>query len=189
MKKELIIFAICVSTFSYWTGWLIGSNKTVELDTAPVEDPMVEELTMEEVGQRAKECLKTPLEIEEMCQIPPEEEIVEVESETYTITAYCSCHECCGKWANNRPLDESGKPIVIGSGCVPLVQGVHCASALANGTVIEIEGLGMYEVQDSVSQRVLDKYDDKIIDIYFSNHEEAEKFGKRECEVKILYAE
>ncbi len=167
MKKTLIIFAVCVATFSYWTGYAIGSGARVELDQPPDEPPV-------EVVE------------EEPCQIPPKEDVVEVESETYTITAYCSCHECCGKWANDRPVDENGQMIVYGSGCVPLVQGVHCASALANGTMVEIEGLGVYEVQDSISQRVLDKYDDKVIDIYFSNHEDAEAFGKHECEVKIL---
>ena len=31
---------------------------------------------------------------------------------SFKLTAYCSCSLCCGKWANNRPVDENGNEIV-----------------------------------------------------------------------------
>ena len=41
----------------------------------------------------------------------------------YTVTAYCSCEQCCGIWALNRPLNEQGQPIVYGAAGVELTSG------------------------------------------------------------------
>lgn len=111
----------------------------------------------------------------------------------YTITAYCSCEECCGEWARNR---EDNK--VIGAAQVELQYGVSCASSknLAFGTSIYIEALDGKEegynitnstliVQDRVAKWIENKYCDKIIDIYFPNHELVEKFGKIKSKVYI----
>lgn len=99
---------------------------------------------------------------------------------TYTITAYCGCEECCGEYAKNRP-----NGIVKGSAGVELKQGYSVASPLPNGTMVEIEGLGSYEVQDTPAQWVNDRYNDKIIDLYFDKHEDAEAFGKTTKEVRV----
>lgn len=90
----------------------------------------------------------------------------------YRITAYCACEKCCGEWALNRP-----NGIVYGAAGVELTAGVSCASPLPFGTVVEIEGLGEYIVQDRTAQWVVDKYGENLIDIYFSNHEAACEFG------------
>lgn len=94
----------------------------------------------------------------------------------YTITAYCGCEECCGEWSSDP---------VIGSGNVELVEGVHCASSLPLGTIVEVEGLGTYEVQDRPADWVLEKYGDKVIDIYFENHDDAMNF-KMTAKVKRM---
>jgi len=91
---------------------------------------------------------------------------------TYRITAYCSCEKCCGKWAENRP-----NGIVYGASGEELVAGVSCASTLPFGTVIEIEGLGEYTVQDRTASWVVEKYGENLIDIYFDDHEAACEFG------------
>lgn len=90
----------------------------------------------------------------------------------YRITAYCACEKCCGKWALNRP-----NGIVYGAAGVELTAGVSCASPLPFGTVVEIEGLGEYIVQDRTAQWVVDKYGENLIDIYFDDHEAALEFG------------
>lgn len=84
----------------------------------------------------------------------------------FRITAYCSCEKCCGEWAKNRP-----NGIVYGAAGVELKAGVSCASPLPLGTVVEVEGLGEYIVQDRPAQWVIDKYGENQIDIYFDNHE------------------
>ena len=108
-------------------------------------------------------------------------EIIEDEKEylgNFRITAYCSCKECCGKWADNRP-----NGIVYGASGAELVAGVSVASPLPFGTEIYIDGLGEYVVQDRLAQWVVDKYGDKLIDVYFDNHEEACKFGRKYLDV------
>ena len=103
-------------------------------------------------------------------EVEPEPELESLGE--YRITAYCSCEICCGEWALNRP-----NGIVYGAAGVELEAGVSCASPLPFGTVVEIEGLGEYTVQDRTAQWVVDKYGENLIDIYFDDHEAALEFG------------
>ena len=100
---------------------------------------------------------------------------------SHTITAYCSCPICCGSWADNRP-----NGIVYGAHGVELEQGVSVAAPLPNGTVIEIEGLGEYVVHDKTAEWIVDRYDGKIVDVYFRDHDEALRFGKHTRNVTIV---
>lgn len=93
----------------------------------------------------------------------------------FTVTAYCGCEKCCGEWSSYP---------VVGAGGVELVEGLHCASPLPLGTIVEIEGVGFYEVQDRTAKWIVEKYDGKIIDIYFENHDDAVEFGKQTLNVK-----
>ena len=99
---------------------------------------------------------------------------------SFRITAYCSCEKCCGEWAKNRP-----NGIVYGAAGVELKAGVSCASPLPLGTVVEVEGLGEYIVQDRPAQWVIDKYGENQIDIYFDNHEAASAFGLKQLNVYL----
>lgn len=98
----------------------------------------------------------------------------------YRITAYCACEKCCGEWAKNRPGG-----IVVGAAGIELVAGVSCASPLSFGTVVEVEGLGTYIVQDRTASWVAEKYDNKVIDIYFDSHEAACEFGLKFANVYV----
>lgn len=97
---------------------------------------------------------------------------------SFRITAYCSCEKCCGEWAKNRP-----NGIVYGAAGVELKSGGSCASTLQLGSVVEVEGLGEYIVQDRPAQWVIDKYGENQIDIYFDNHEAASAFGLKQLNV------
>lgn len=88
------------------------------------------------------------------------------------IMAYCACEICCGKWAKNRP-----DGIVYGASGEELVAGVSCASPLPFGTVLEIEGVGTYIVQDRPPAWVVDNYGDNLVDIYLDDHQAALEFG------------
>lgn len=94
---------------------------------------------------------------------------------TYTVTAYCSCEKCCGK--RDRP---DGK--IIGAAGVELTPGISVASPLPFGTELMING-HKYVVQDRTAGWIVDRYDGRIIDIYFASHEAALTFGKQVCEV------
>lgn len=98
----------------------------------------------------------------------------------YTITAYCPCAKCCGKHALNRQND-----IVAGAMGVELKEGVSVASPLPFGTRVLIDGKE-YISQDRTSEWIAKKYDDKIIDVYFDKHEDAEAFGKQTAQVYVL---
>lgn len=100
----------------------------------------------------------------------------------YTVTAYCSCEICCGEWSKNRP-----DGIVYGAAMEELKQGVSIATSkdFDFGTNLRIDDIE-YTVQDRIPTWVVDRYEGEIIDVYFSNHDEAVKFGKQIKEVYIL---
>lgn len=102
----------------------------------------------------------------------------------FKATAYCPCEKCCGYWATVRPTDENGKPIVYGATGTRLKQGTSVAadtSIYPIGTWLEIEGMGVYVVQDRGGAIV-----GNLIDIYFDNHEAAEDFGVQTLKVRII---
>lgn len=101
----------------------------------------------------------------------------------FKLTAYCSCEKCCGKWAINRPVDEQGKEIVVGSTGERLCQGISVAvdpSIIPYGSKIEING-HEYKAQDCGSG-----IDGNEIDIYFDNHADALNFGVQYSEVVMI---
>ena len=109
-----------------------------------------------------------------------EERIVVVKSiGEYTVTAYCACEKCCGKWAQKQ------KGPIVGAYGIPLESGVSIASPLPKGTVIYIEGVGRLVVHDKTSKWVAEKYHNRIVDIYFDSHKKAVAFAKQKKEVFI----
>ena len=88
------------------------------------------------------------------------------------ITAYCPCEICCGEWAENRPTDAEGNPIVYGASGNVLMPGVSVACSLPYGTEIQIDGLpGTYVVEDRTAEWIQDKYNGMTVDIYMPSHE------------------
>ena len=149
-KRRFTAFIIALMILSGVGGFYIGTSFA-----NACEKPEIVEETI--VAQA------TP-EVEE----PEEVSMIEfVDLGEYTITAYCGCEICCGDWSSYP---------VIGAGGIELIEGVHCASPLPLGTIVEIEGLGFYEVQDRTANWIVEKYNGKIIDIYFENHADAENF-------------
>lgn len=98
----------------------------------------------------------------------------------FTLTAYCSCKKCCGKWAKNRPIDENGNTIVITASGKRAKAGTTIAvdpKVIPYGTKVKING-HVYIAQDT-------GVSGKHIDIYFDSHEEALKFGKKKAVVYV----
>lgn len=153
-------------------GFVFGRCSAIVREPAP--DATIEQDQLTAVTPDVTlEPVETPL-VEE----PAEPEPVLLGS--FRITAYCSCEKCCGEWAKNRP-----NGIVYGAAGVELKAGVSCASLLPLGTVVEVEGLGEYIVQDRPAQWVIDKYGENQIDIYFDNHEAASAFGLKQLNVYL----
>lgn len=115
-------------------------------------------------------------------------EVIEPELEkiTFRVTAYCSCYECCGKWALDRPLDENGHEIVRGASGKRLIANYSCASTYPFGAKIKVDGLGTFEVQDRTADWVVEKYGENLIDIYVDNHQDIAKIGRQFLEGVIV---
>ena len=128
-----------------------------------------------------EEMYEEPEQIE-VEQEPEKEEPKLVSLGDFRLTAYCSCKKCCGKWADNRPVDENGNQIVCGASGAVLESGFSCASPLEFGTQIELNGIGLVEVQDRTSNWIVNKYGNNVIDIYMNDHEKAKIFGVRYVE-------
>ncbi len=114
--------------------------------------------------------------------ISTEPVIEQVSLGEYKLTAYCGCSKCCGKWGENRTLDESGKPIVYTANQTIAKEGVTIAadiSVLPYGTEVIIDG-HRYIVQDRGGSITGNK-----IDIYFESHQAALEFGVQYKEVFI----
>ena len=112
-------------------------------------------------------------------------EAVEIDKRTFRVTAYCACEKCCGDWAKNRPLDEFGKPIVVGALGTPLTS-ESAASPLPFGTEISLEGYGTVTVEDRTANWVVEKHGENIIDLYMEDHNEALEFGVKYLEGVIM---
>lgn len=93
----------------------------------------------------------------------------------WRVTCYCSCAQCCGKYALNRPTDENGNEIVYGAYGTQLRAGVSCASSATfpPGTRLYLEGYGEVIVEDKTADWIQDRYDGEIVDIYVNTHEDA----------------
>lgn len=93
-----------------------------------------------------------------------------IEWSTYTVTAYCSCFECCGK---TDGVTASGK----------LVRENFTVAAdwsvFPNGTVIEIEGVGIRTVEDN---GVIGHQ----IDMYIADHQAALDWGIQYLRVRVV---
>ncbi len=85
----------------------------------------------------------------------------------FTLTAYCSCAKCCGKWAQYAGLTASGaycqEGVTVAMGGVPF------------GTKLSING-HIYTVQDRGTPY-------GHVDIYFASHEAACAFGLQYADV------
>lgn len=96
-----------------------------------------------------------------------------VENSVFTVTAYCKCEKCCGKWAKYGKTANGNTP----------KQGITCAASrnIPFGTQLLIEKVGKRTVQD----RLAKKYDNRI-DIFFDSHDAALRFGKKQLKVQII---
>jgi len=95
----------------------------------------------------------------------------------FTITAYCDCVKCNGKWTGYKlnthtqagfPYPVVGYTVSVDPKVIPL------------GSVVELEGLGPRFAQDTGGAIKGNK-----IDLFMSSHEEALVFGVKKLEVWI----
>lgn len=93
----------------------------------------------------------------------------------FTITGYCPCSKCCGKWAGSNTA----------SGTVP-TPGKTIGTdwtTIAPGTEVYIEGYGYRTVEDKPANWIIERYSGKIIDVFCATHEEALAVGRQVVKV------
>lgn len=87
------------------------------------------------------------------------------------VSAYCACMKCCGK---TNGITASGTKATAG-------KTIAASSAYKFGTQIEIEGMGVYTVEDRGGAITGNK-----IDVYFDTHQEALNFGRRQLQIRVI---
>lgn len=89
----------------------------------------------------------------------------------WTVTFYCQCEQCCGRWAWSNST---------ASGAVPQAGWtVAAGESFPFGTILYIEGFGYYEVQDR-------GVPDGWVDIYVNSHSEIPGYGMTVASVYIV---
>ncbi len=117
----------------------------------------------------------------------PEERVREVTESLvslgdFRLTAYCPCAECCGKWAEGRPVDMHGNEIVYTASGDVAVSGKTIAvdpSVIPFGTEVTIGG-NTYTAADSGGA-----IDGNRIDVYMDDHADALAFGVQYATVYV----
>lgn len=177
----LIIFITPIGFFKF-------TAKAFPVPSGEVEKAVVYFDSIEEACQ-PEEVTSNVFHVEQ--EEPTTEEFSEVKTakqttskiQTFELTAYCPCENCCGEYANNRPTDEKGKPIVYGSTGERLTSGYSIAvdpSVIPYGTEVIIDGR-IYKAQDCGGAIKGNR-----IDVYFDSHQEALQFGRQTKEVEII---
>ncbi len=101
----------------------------------------------------------------------PGADIPQPPAQLYRVTAYCPEACCCGKFADG--MTASGKPAV---GKI-----VAAPSTVPFGTILEIPGYGIAEVQDRGGAITGNR-----MDVLFATHQEALEWGVQELKVRIV---
>lgn len=103
----------------------------------------------------------------------------------FKITVYCACRKCCGKYADNRPLDENGNPIVYGAHGRILVPQYSIATdprIIPSGTKVIINGK-VYRADDTGGA-----VKGNVIDVYCgTDHSEALKIASQYSRYEEVY--
>ena len=167
-EEEVITTEIATDTDAT-TEEVITTENITEIDTSFTEITTTEEVTVEV----AEEISTTETYYEPTTEEAPDE-ASSTEANgmtylgTYSLTAYCSCVNCCGK---SNGITASGTQATAG-------RTVACNS-LPIGTVISING-HQYVVEDTGGMG------GNVIDIFFDSHEEAINFGRQSADVYLV---
>lgn len=171
--KDAILVSILVVLFimvGAFDGWAREELSKVDADIAEMQ------VRLEEMENPEPQVLMRRLEIAPAETEEPESELKSLG--TFTVTAYCPCSACCGKWSNpDNPVTASGASAVEG-----VTVGADWVT-IPEGTEIHIDGVGVRTVQDKPARWIVEKYEGKILDLYFEKHEDALAFRKQELEI------
>jgi 3D (Asp-Asp-Asp) domain-containing protein len=184
--KNLLIYLIILTTIS--VPQIIKTQKNIDDVKPNSAQCVIEPLKQAETDYPIKSIPEPQTEQETALEtvverLEEESKQTSVYLGRFELTAYCSCYQCCGEYALNRPIDENGDEIVFGSIGQRLYQGVSIAvdpKVIPYGSTVLI-GSSKYIAHDCGGAIKGNK-----IDIYFNNHSDARSFGRQHQEVYLL---
>jgi 3D (Asp-Asp-Asp) domain-containing protein len=91
---------------------------------------------------------------------------------TFRLTAYCSCPECCGQWADG--ITYTG------------TEATPDRTVAVDPTVIPLGSTVLIDGQEYVAEDVGGAIKGARIDIYFPTHQAALQFGVQYAEVDVI---
>lgn len=154
------------------------TTTTTSIDAITTTAPVIPEESLENLTAQAEKTVVTTAAALE----PEVKEVKELIGE-FTITYYCSCKKCCGKWAENRPIVDGKEIVYTASGAIA-EEGITIAvdpKKIPYGTVLYIEGLGYRVAQDCGGA-----IKDNKIDVYMNSHEAALQGGRHTATVWLV---
>lgn len=179
--SEIILAIVMMSVIVTMIVVIKGMNvNTTETETIAETEIELETETETEIVEVSTQ-KEVETEIQTETEVEPTSRTELVSMGTFTITAYCSCEICCSsEWANNRPLDEYGNPIVYGASGEVLVPDYSIA------TDVEVIPYGetiLINDQEYVAHDCGAAIQGNRIDIYMSCHEKALEWGVQNIEI------
>ena len=123
-------------------------------------------LQQEKIRQQEKELDEL---LEEVNRVKEENQKLQFFS--MVATGYCACEQCCDK---EDGITASGKKAQAN-------HTVAMPEGFSFGTMVEIDGMGIYTVEDRGGAIKGNR-----IDIYFDSHEEALEFGIKDIRIRII---
>lgn len=171
MKDELKLLGFFISMFILMAVAYPGSSEEQVTRYASMVE--AEEPVHSEYPEPVVELEPYKVDLLSYSFIDKAEEPELVSMGTFKVTAYCSCKECCGRWAERR---EDG--VVRGASGQQLVAGYSISvdpSVIPYGSEVYLNGQ-KYVAQDC-------GVEGNSIDLYMSSHEEAQEWGVQYLEV------
>ena len=152
----------------------IGAYKNQVVDAHTIETKPIESLSSE---------IEFSVIVQEIPETTRGPKIEYVSLGEFRITAYCSCKKCCDKWADSRPLDENGNPIVYGASGEVLIPEYSVA---VDPTVIPYGTKLYFNGNEYIAHDCGRAIKGNEIDLYFDSHEDALEWGVQYYEIFII---
>ena len=151
----------------------LGKNEEMETTT---ECETTTEIELETETETEIVELATQIEVETESETEPQM----ISMGVFKVTAYCSCSLCCSHYAENRPLDENGEPIVYGASGEELIADYSIAADLS---LIPFNEVVLINGREYICHDVGSAIFEKRIDIFMESHSAALEWGVQYIEV------
>ena len=114
---------------------------------------------------------------DDMNTIVDDEKFIKIDAE---LTAYCNCKECSEEWGDITAMQTRTRV-----GVVAAPKEIELGSKIYIPILKDYAANGMFSVEDRGSAVKIKDDGTYIIDVWISNHDEVEKFGRKKCTVYL----